>query len=188
MVLEPYIAYRIGNTLASMNVLERMPVSPSLAQNAFITWCDRHRSTLLLKSGKPPKAGLPYRKIAVRIEGREALVLRWAANVRCLPHDHGNSSGFVYLLKGHLRNILLEPINANFDAKPGDILAIERYQVHYMETKTESVSVHFYTGNETNFWVYDPDKRTRWLVKPNAGAWSPAPSDILREEPCQLRW
>jgi cysteine dioxygenase len=124
----------------------------------------------------------PYgRKLLFKNEYLEILVMNWNNYFRCAPHDHGNSYGWVSVVKGESTHTIyelkgeipvpkvtrVEPENTSFFAA--------RSMVHDMENQTdgELVTLHVYSPPISNMKVYDLEKCAMCIVSDDCGAWWP---------------
>jgi len=128
---------------------------------------------------------LPYgRKILFQSKNFEAILMNWKPGNESNIHNHGESFGCVFVLKGIVINNLFDEhtkIKNIFLFQPGDISEVNKGIFHQIKntTKEYAVTMHFYAPPIKNMTVIDKnDLDKNYIVKCNSGAWNPKPDDI----------
>lgn len=142
----------------------------------------------LIEQAEFPADDKPYgRKIVYQDERLEIILTAWRPGNVCLPHDHGNSSGAVFVLRGSLKNTFHHPTiltpTRTQTVNEEKILSIPKGTIHSVMSGTqgELIGLHVYWPAIDSMFVYDREAGKKWQVKNTAGAWHPAPEDILSE-------
>jgi len=133
-----------------------------------------------------------------KLGSMEILVARWAAGVRCAPHDHSGGKGWVFLLDGNFIERQWQIRDGKFvcldeNPKPipqGSFVRVKPQDLHSMECDRDGISVHFYLaskrwqqdswfqgGGVDSMMVVDLETNTIYQMKNGApmnrgGAWS----------------
>lgn len=133
----------------------------------------------LKKSAKTPPAPNAYsRKVLFQDERGEILVMRWAKNVFCYPHDHATAKGFVVFLAGEFverdYEFDVELVRkGNRKATSPSIFPFEENPIHDMKCLEEGYSLHVYMPTISGMKVYDIENRKTLCVDDSCGAWIP---------------
>lgn len=136
----------------------------------------------------PERAGEAYhRNVLLTEPGYEVMMATWKKNQDCLPHSHGNSTGYVMMIEGqfieteyhwHLEKIE-KTINQRL-YKPDDVIAIEGHEIHAMQSlKDRGLTLHIYSPPIANMEVYDMKSETTYTVSDNCGAWIPHDENLI---------
>lgn len=140
-----------------------------------------------------PPAGYPYgrqRIEGIQNESVEAIVMNWAPEFECSPHDHAESvgcfvvvSGVVHERRYRLNTTGLLSVKRHFIHETGDVVFAPRALIHSMKNPGNSqlVTLHFYTPPITRMRVFDPAKCRGCFVKVNCGAWWPNAEQLDEE-------
>ncbi|SDW00280.1 cysteine dioxygenase [Marininema mesophilum] len=124
----------------------------------------------------------PYgRKMLFQSEHVEVLIMNWAQHFKCAPHDHGNSHGWVHVVKGvstqtiySLQREIPVPQHTGVTEEGASFFA-PRTMVHDMENQSESslVTLHVYSPPISGMKVYDLERCMACVVSEDCGAWWP---------------
>jgi len=118
----------------------------------------------------------------------EAIIMNWAPNNTSLPHDHGESEGWVRILAGtsthhsfsddRSRPVLLE----TSQIEPGTIFFAKKRLLHAMGNESDSslVTLHFYFPPIHAMEVYDLTTDRAVVVADDCGAWWPDQDQVVR--------
>jgi predicted metal-dependent enzyme (double-stranded beta helix superfamily) len=143
----------------------------------------------LKKYSQQPSTDEPYqRHVFFRSDEFEVLLATWAPGATCAPHDHGPSTGLVWLVAGTFietqfgfQNSLTQKESC---AHPldGPVLSVDPKDIHQMHTPTGGMSLHFYSPPVDHMRVFDPVTEKTFVVSENCGAWVPADKSLIVEE------
>lgn len=119
------------------------------------------------------------RKVLFQDQRGEILMMRWAKDVFCYPHDHAIAAGYVVLLEG-------EFVERDYDFDGGlvrkgsrnamspSIFPFEKSRIHDMKCLDEGYSLHVYMPAISGMKVYDIEGRKTLSVDDSCGAWIPS--------------
>ena len=134
----------------------------------------------LIATAPPPREGEPYgRRALFRDGGAEVLLVRWREDAFSAPHDHGEASGFVYLLRGafvertwefHRGRLVVTGWRRT--QAPG-ILRVGAGAIHDVKATGGGVSLHVYVPAISHMRVFDRARRETLSVSDACGAWIP---------------
>ena len=135
--------------------------------------------------------GEPYgRRVLYRDGVGEVVLASWSGNEACAPHDHGTSLGAVFVVQGHFRETvyrmqsgLLEAVSRR-DFARGDLLPVEREEIHGMEPLEPGVTLHVYAPPISCMRVFDRDRREALTVADECGAWIPRDVRLVTARTC----
>lgn len=134
----------------------------------------------------------PYSRsrISVDIPECEVLVMHWASQHACAPHDHGDSYGCLLVVAGQAVERLYRrrgragvELMTTRRHQAGDIVLVPRGVIHSMVNPTTSplVTLHLYVPEITGMTVYDPTRCRKCIVSDDCGAWWPkAEEEVTR--------
>ncbi|SFS52233.1 cysteine dioxygenase [Marininema halotolerans] len=124
----------------------------------------------------------PYgRKLLYQSEHVEVLLMNWAKQFKCAPHDHGDSHGWVHVVKGESTQTVYSlekevpiPKHTGISAEGTSFFA-PRTMVHDMENCSESalITLHVYSPPISGMKVYDLERCMSCIVSKDCGAWWP---------------
>lgn len=132
----------------------------------------------------------PYgRRIVFQNEHIELIVMNWGSHAASLPHDHGQSEGWVRVLggsvlhgryedeDGELRQVAEQRIDA------GTIFHAPRGLVHHMASATArpTVTLHCYYPPIHGMEVFDFAAERAAIVSDDCGAWWPESDNQIVE-------
>ena len=134
-----------------------------------------------------PTRGEPYRKRRVSLASLpladlgKALLLSWAPDTPCLPHDHGGDEGWILVLSGELRERRfiereggLEPLGPEVSYGARQWIRVRAGDVHAMRAGNNTISLHLYQGHHGPYWLYPaPDSPGDILLVPGDAVASP---------------
>ena len=132
--------------------------------------------------------GMPYGRRLLYNDGEvEVILMNWDINSKCLPHDHGESEGWVKVLKGsashgYYSNYNIVPKLTNEELiNEGAVIFAPKNLVHHMANKMENslVTLHFYFPPISNMEVFDIDAARAAIVSSDCGAWWPESREQL---------
>ena len=120
----------------------------------------------------------------------EVMLARWKHGEECWPHDHGGSSGVVFILQGEAsvneyifsnRELRFDPSVTEKRLKAGEGSIVERTTIHSMRSigAEELVSLHVYLPEPGSIWIYDTKGRERLSIQ-RGGAFSPRDDSAIR--------
>ncbi len=135
---------------------------------------------LLLAAAPPPCDGEPYgRRPVYRDEIGELLLVRWREATFCAPHDHGDASGSINLLRGDF-------IERQWRWAGGEVVQTSERRltaprlvnvgaraIHDMMATGDAVGLHIYRPAIGGMRVFDRDRRQTLVVGDDCGAWVP---------------
>jgi cysteine dioxygenase len=156
-----------------------------LSQHLLAHPLPRHE---LIDAAAMPNAGEPYGRLPIfRGTLGEVLLVRWAEETFCAPHDHGEASGFVVLLRGQFTERLwrwkegaLQPMIERAYAAPVTI-EVRGGAIHDMKARGGGVGIHFYLPAIAGMKVYDRDRRETLVVRDDCGAWVPRDPALIEQ-------
>ena len=137
-----------------------------------------------------PPDGMPYgRKLLYRDSEMEVILMNWATNTACLPHDHGASEGWVKVLKGtashgyYSKKSKIPVLTKEEELDEGTVLYAPKNLVHHMANKTSNVliTLHIYFPSISNMEVFDVESHRAAIVSDDCGAWWPESEEQLIE-------
>lgn len=148
----------------------------------------------------------PYRRYVLYSKGRgrlkdaggagkidcEVMLARWKSGEECWPHDHGGSSGVVFILQGEARineyifsggELRYDPSVTEKHLKTGDYGLVDKTTIHSMRSvgHEELVSLHVYLPEPEHIWIYDMKGLQRMLIN-RGGAFTPRDEAAIREQ------
>lgn len=134
----------------------------------------------------------PYgRKLLYQSSEVEVLVMNWATDRECSPHDHGQSFGWVMVVSGtavhRLFTLNQADVPVEFGVRKeetGRCFFAPRGMIHSMGNMTVDplVTLHVYSPPITNMKVYDLLNCSVCVVSDDCGAWWPQEQrQIVRE-------
>jgi cysteine dioxygenase len=147
----------------------------------------------LLAASVPPAPGEPYgRQPLHRDDARgEVLLVSWREDTFCAPHDHGDASGVVALLRGTFverawrwRDGALDVAGERRHVAP-TLLRVGAGGVHDMKATGRGLGVHFYVPAITAMRVFDRERRETLVVADDCGAWVPREASLVLS---RARW
>ncbi|MFC4767725.1 cysteine dioxygenase [Effusibacillus consociatus] len=125
----------------------------------------------------------PYgRKLLLKTDHVEILVMNWAYNFECSPHDHGNSFGWVAVVNGESTHTMYTlnqrdvpvPYLSKVENTGRPFFAPKGF-IHQMVNFGEEglVTFHVYSPPITGMKVYDLERCVGCVVSDDCGAWWP---------------
>lgn len=130
-----------------------------------------------------PPGVFPYGRTALfRSDHVEVLVMNWAPDRRCSPHDHGNSFGWIDIVCGTADHLLytldqsdVPVLYLERQERAGSLYFSPRGQVHAMGNRTADLmlTLHAYAPPIANMVVYDLENCAKCVVSDDCGAWWP---------------
>lgn len=139
-------------------------------------------------------AGKPYgRKLVYCHDSIEVIVMNWNPGEPCLPHDHGESEGWVQVLSGAVEHTLCrqsgqgmpQPAHSEIETEQSLFFA-PRGLIHVMRSlpsEPRTVTLHFYSPPITGMRVFDLENNAACVVSDDCGAWWPEPEKLVRRLP-----
>jgi cysteine dioxygenase len=125
----------------------------------------------------------PYgRKLLYKSKYLEILVMNWAYNKVCAPHDHGSSFGWVKVVSGESTNISYKldkdevpTLSTTWTQRAESIFFAPKGQVHAMQNLCSEplVTFHVYAPPISGMKVYDLKRCAACIVSDDCGAWWP---------------
>lgn len=122
----------------------------------------------------------PYaRKIIGFSANCEVMIARWAKNKECAPHDHGQSKGWVFFLKGNFTEKLYQFKNdqlmpCGLEHRPESFTSeIQTSDIHSCICDESGLSLHVYFPPIHHMKVYDLKQKKTFTVGDHCGAWLP---------------
>lgn len=113
----------------------------------------------------------------------EVMLAVWRPYSECAPHDHGFSTGMVYVIEGVFaeytfvkndNNVWLRDTESLLVAQKGDQIKVDIGGFHSMKNMSEiGITLHFYTPAVENMKVIDLNKKEIITVVSDCGAWVP---------------
>ena len=132
--------------------------------------------------------GMPYGRRVLYQDGEvEVILMNWGENSECLPHNHGESEGWVKILKGSAshgcysnKNTVPKLANEEYLSE-GTVIFAPKKMVHYMANKMDNslVTLHFYFPPISDMEVFDIDAARSAIVSSDCGAWWPESREQL---------
>lgn len=132
-----------------------------------------------------PTHDRPYgRRILHSSQNCEIMLATWNPGLECAPHDHGQSTGWVWFCKGNFiesqfhfdKNLAKVNLRA---IEEDTIISIERGGVHSCMSEKGGLSLHIYMPPIEGMKVYDMTMQMTYSLKSTAGAWLPVDSDTV---------
>lgn len=130
-----------------------------------------------------PPSVYPYgRQVLCRTEHSEVLVMSWAPQRECAPHDHGQSWGWLSVLEGVVTHAVYQVSGDNLPVlrkrvrkEVGATLFAPKGLVHSMGNPGHHrlVTLHAYAPPITGMRVYDLRHCAACVVSDDCGAWWP---------------
>lgn len=134
-----------------------------------------------------PVPGTPYSRQKVYASDElEVMLANWVPGLRCAPHDHGGSAGFVALLTGVFdeRRFAWDGpklmVVGQADKTGPDWIRFGPEVVHDMVAPVGGLSLHAYAPPPQRMNVYDLEREEVLDLVGNFGAWIPAEGDHPR--------
>lgn len=144
-----------------------------------------------LRVPRLPPPGEPYWRAPLhRTDALEIVLMCFAGAREWLPHDHGASAGWVYVLEGEGEHVLFafaddgalrEQRRERLCA--GDLVFMPHGTIHTLGPAGDRLSTIFaYAPPISGMGVYDPRAGRGCIVSDDCGAWWPAlPEQLVRE-------
>jgi SAM-dependent methyltransferase/predicted metal-dependent enzyme (double-stranded beta helix superfamily) len=134
--------------------------------------------------------GTPYsRQKLYESDDLEVMVANWAPDLRCAPHDHGGSAGFVALLRGTFdeRRFAWDGprlvVTDEAEREAGSWLAFGPEVIHDMVAPTGGLTLHAYAPPPQRMNVYDLEREEVLDLVGSFGAWIPSDTDAAADPP-----
>ena len=134
----------------------------------------------LSRMNSAPDPVTPYSRVVLSsAPGCEIMLARWAPGKVCAPHDHGESSGWVFYFEqdfeeqgyrwrdGGLVSLVTHPHAA------GTYTEVRKHEIHSCASKGSGLSLHVYFPRIERMRVYDLAGRRTIVVADDCGAWIP---------------
>lgn len=125
----------------------------------------------------------PYqRKLLLKTEDVEVLVMNWAVDQKCSPHDHGRSFGVIKVLTGEIEHDLYTLDQTDVPRKyftrrelGGSSYFAARGMIHVMGNASsgQAITLHIYSPPIEGMKVYDLHRCLVCTVSDDCGAWWP---------------
>lgn len=133
----------------------------------------------------------PYgRRLVFADDKVEVIVMNWAHESECLAHDHGDSFGWVHILKGRARHTLYKEIpgqlpeirEESFEDE-GNMIFAPRKLIHQMGNPQSEplVTLHFYAPPIHGMEVFSAERMASSIVTDDCGAWWPDAGQQVEE-------
>jgi cysteine dioxygenase len=135
-----------------------------------------------------PPGSQPYgRELIYQDDEVEVIVMNWAEMRHSLPHDHGESEGWVRVLKGSPSHAYYDcsspaPVLAQQQLVPeGTVFYAPKNLVHHMGNPSNSpvITLHFYFPPIHRMEVFDLAARRAAIVSDDCGAWWPDAEQLV---------
>lgn len=160
-------------------ICEELAADPTMATKTFskfgVTYDSLHSCCLL------PQGPEPYgRRILYRSATHEVMLATWAKGAECAPHDHGWSTGIVWLVSGRFMEseYTFDGGLTLTDSKPlsrsMSVMRVDHSDIHSMRSLDQGISLHIYSPPIVQMKVYDQANRRVITVSDDCGAWIPA--------------
>jgi cysteine dioxygenase len=174
---------RVAAQVARVGGREIAPIGQLLAELA--------RTLPELRTPHRPPEGEPYwRAPLYRTEALEIVLMYFGPRQDWLPHDHGRSPGWVYVLEGEAEHVLYafqdddtlrEERRESLAA--GSLTFMPKGMIHTLGPAAERLSTIFaYAPPITGMGVYDPAAGCGCIVSDDCGAWWPQrPEQMVRQ-------
>ena len=144
-----------------------------------------------LRVHRPPPPGEPYwRSHLYRTDALEIVLMCFAGARDWLPHDHGSSAGWVYVLEGEAEHVLFAFAadgalreQRRERLRAGDLVFMPHGTIHTLGPAGDRLSTIFaYAPPIGGMGVYDPRAGRGCIVSDDCGAWWPTlPEQLVRE-------
>lgn len=132
----------------------------------------------------------PYgRELLFATDAFEVLVMTWAFESACLPHNHGDAFGWVFVVQGVAINELYEREGTGRVRFVRDLVVAEgklcfapRFVVHAMRNPspdTRLITLHVYSPRIERMEVFDVERDCSCIVRDDCGAWWPEDDQML---------
>jgi cysteine dioxygenase len=134
-----------------------------------------------------PAANEPYARRVLHHSARgEVLLMRFAADTFCAPHDHADALAYVSVLQGELHEQRFafdhRALVAGFSQRAcaGEVFEVPRNTIHCMKGTADALALHFYSPAISGMRIYDALGRRTLVLHDDCGAWMPAdPAHVL---------
>jgi cysteine dioxygenase len=152
---------------------------------------DLARTVAELRVPRRPAPGEPYwRSPLYRTAALEIVLMCFGRAGDLLPHDHGSSAGWVYVLEGRGEHVLFAFADDGAlrerrreQLRAGDLIFMPHGTIHTLGPAGGRLSTIFaYAPPIGGMGVYDPPAGRGCIVSDDCGAWWPTlPEQIVRE-------
>ena len=135
-------------------------------------------------------AGMPYGRMLVYQDADvEVMLMNWDTKNECLPHDHGESEGWVQVLVGTGHHVHYASRGTTIEAveeeaiEEGTVFFAPKGMVHHMANPTADrlITLHFYFPPIHAMEVFDLRNSQAAVVADDCGAWWPVSGDQVVE-------
>ncbi len=141
--------------------------------------------TLLPLCAAPEKSEPYGRRVLFRSGEYEVMLATWAKGAECAAHDHGASSGLVWLAMGQfIENHYafaegLQQIDSCLHSEASAIVSVHSPDIHSMRAPQGGISLHVYNPPIHQMKVYDSKNRRTLTVSDDCGAWVPVDQSLI---------
>jgi len=149
--------------------------------------------TAFESSSREPMEHEPYgRSLLAESEHAELLVMCWAADKPCAPHDHGAAEGLIRVLEGRLTETTFALQGGRLvqtherQVRAGDVLELGADVIHHMRAHGHARTLHLYRPRIRGMRVWDVAGGRVLVVDDTHGAFVPSEARwIVSEDPWQ---
>jgi len=132
--------------------------------------------------------GQPYvSNTLLKTPSLEVILGHWSS-IPCLPHDHAQATGNVFILSGQFTEQHFEWSEKNQELIStesrkfgvGEKLTISRGDIHVMECHSRrGVTLNIYRPEVNGMTIYDSSSQANYKVTNDCGAWKPKAHQIV---------
>lgn len=186
MTQPPFSAAALAQVAAAVSGLGTSAIEPVGGVLA-----DLARTIPELRAPRRPPPGEPYWRAPLhRTEALEIVLMCFGPARDWLPHDHGGSAGWVYVLEGRGEHVLFAFAGDGAlreqrreELSAGDLIFMPHGTIHTLGPAADRLSTIFaYAPPISGMGVYDPCAGRGCIVSDDCGAWWPAlPEQLVRE-------
>jgi len=161
----------------------------AIPANEVLPFLEPYLAEITHLSEAPVNGEIYGRKVLYSGPEVEVMVAWWRPQGQCFPHDHGNATGRVVLLKGSFReqkfnfnNNRINPGRKN-NFQQGQVLNVCRHEIHSMKSIEDyGLTLHIYSPSITAMKVYDIENSLKYVVVDDCGAWRPQSHQIVSHD------
>jgi cysteine dioxygenase len=132
----------------------------------------------------------PYgRKILFSNESIEVMLAHWTYQAAASPHNHGQSGGLIWFVKGNFYEQHFRFLNSNLEKtdqkilyKENDVVQVDPSHIHSCQPEHSGLSLHIYSPPIHRMKVWDLKNKQTLIVADHCGAWIPADFSLILEK------